>query len=622
MIFCLFPRKMKKGFNNLSLQKKLIVLYIAAFIIPLLFITLYCIRGMIQISEEKIEVQNQAQCNQIAANLETRLNSLYQSVLNFSSGPVINSYFESEYPNLSSFFSVYPQVNLYITSFLVSNPQISDFVIYTDNPTFLKNASSIREITPQIQETFASLSSDTPHRLSVYAEAQQAASGVCLNLYSRISFTEDPRYQTLLFLSYSEDLLYSYYQHESDRLKLYLISPGGEIVSSDDRSLLGRRWAELPDFTAVQQTDLPDGILVQKEETHYYHTSFPESALLKGWNLYIALSDQSFLQDVRSLTAQALLLISLLSLFGLVLYCLCSLSITRRLSRLVNAMSGIRNDETLDVKLETENTDEIGILAQNFDEMLKRIKKLIIDVYTSDLQVKDLEIKNKQAELLALQSQIHPHFLFNTMQSLSISCYNNDDFETAEYINKFCSYLRDCLYWETKSVSLSEEIRVVENYLSLQKLRYQDRLDYKIQIPEKLHPIPIPKFTLQPLVENAIEHGFENKCGGNHCGMIRIWASASETTVEIVVEDNGAGIPPDKLDLLNRLLKTHSETSLTQNIGILNTNERLKLHYGPDFGLKLESAEGVGTKVTLVIRISKAPSGEKGVKNVSGSFSR
>lgn len=254
------------------------------------------------------------------------------------------------------------------------------------------------------------------------------------------------------------------------------------------------------------------------------------------------------------------------------------------------------------MELETDSKDEIGILSQNFSQMLMRIKKLIFDVYSTQLQVKDLEIKNKQAELLALQSQIHPHFLFNTMQSLSISCYNNDDYETAAYINKFCAFLRDCLYWETKCLPLSEEIRVVENYLSLQKLRYADRLNYQIQIPEEFYNLPIPKFTLQPIVENAIEHGFENKSAQAHKGFISITADRHENQICITIRDNGAGIPGAQLETINSLLKGQSGTGDASScIGIFNTNERLKLFYGPDFGIEIQSHEGEGTTVSITI---------------------
>lgn len=592
---------LKKWFNNLSLQKKLFWVYLIAFVVPILFITFYSIRGMIHIYDEKSLAENQVQCNQISTNVEVKLNEFYKSILSFSNSPIINNYFEYEYPDNSSFFNVYPRVNLQITSFLVSNPQILRMIVYTDNPTFIKNNYSILEYTKELKEEYAELSTKYPQSSSITVKPVENSKGVCLNLYRQISYIKAPKYNTLLYISYPEDILYTFYQHETHKLKLYLVSPAGEIVSSSDRTQIGKQEDSVQTIASIKESGLLEARLTPVRKNYYYYSSFPDSSLLDGWKIYMEVSNDSYFADVSSLITQSLFLIFLLFLLGLILYCLCSLSITRRLNRLIDTMTTISDDETLDVSLETDSRDEIGILAQNFDKMLKRIKKLIFDVYTSDLQVKDLEIRNKQAELLALQSQINPHFLFNTMQSLSISCYNNDDFETTEYINKFCLFLRDCLYWETKCIPLSEEIRIVENYLTLQKLRYQDFLSYTIEIPKEFYELSIPKFTIQPIVENAIEHGLEKKNHEKMPGQIQIKAISNQEKLQIMVEDNGVGIPPEHLKEINSCLEESSGEKNSESIGIMNTNERLKLFYGPDFGLQIESAVNIGTRVTITI---------------------
>ena len=599
--------RVKQIANNLSLQKKLLLIYLVAFVIPIIAITQYSLSGMIRITNEKGYLQNQSQCNQIDANIESMLNDYYKSVLNFSNSPVVNSYFEYEYPDHAAFFSAYPKVSLHITSFLVSNPMVSDLTVYTDNPTFLKNAVSIKELTPDVVKKYEELKENYSIPPAILSDLQQDGKKLYINLYSTVAYTKNPKFHSLLYISYPEESLYSYYQHESEKLTLYLVSPAGRIFSSDDRSVLGMDKSASEIIQAIDASGIAENELTQIDNRSYYLSDFSDIDLLRGWQLYISISDESYLEDLHHLLWHNLLLICLLSLLGLLLYCLCSLSITRRLNRLVKTMTEIRTDETLDVSLETDSRDEIGVLSQNFDQMLQRIRKLIVDVYTSDLQVKNLEIENKQAQLLALQSQINPHFLFNTMQSLSISCYNNDDYETAEYINKFCLFLRDCLYWETKCVPLSEEIRVVDNYLTLQKFRYQNALEYTIDIPSEFLGIPIPKFTLQPIVENAIEHGLENRGPDAKTGLIFITAHSSEEKICIEVTDNGAGISPDTLDKLNRLMKDHKDTgSASESIGLANTNERLKLFYGSDYGLEIQSTKGKGTKVTISIPSSPA----------------
>lgn len=602
---------LKKTANNMALKKKLLFIYVAAFVLPVLFISLYTIRGMIQISNEKSHVQNQAQCEQISVNIGTKLNDFYKAVLNFSTNPIISSYFTYEYPDSSSFFSAYPKVNLHISSFLASNPQIDTFTIYTNNPTFFTNDSTILTFTPEIEAEYKQLKNayTTPPVITANIEGD-SQNGFRLGLSGSLSSDSHSEYCSLLHLSYPEDIFYSYYRHNPEKMELYLITPAGKVFSSSNRSCIGRDAGELDIIQDFIQAGFPENTLTKNGQNYYFVNSFSDMKLLKGWKIYISVSETSYLHDVQALTGQTLMMIALLSLCGLLLYVLLSLSITRRLKRLVNTMSEIRNDETLDVVLETDSTDEIGILSKNFDQMLKRLKKLIFDVYISDLQVKNLEIENKQAQLLALQSQINPHFLFNTMQSLVINCYNNDDYETADYINKFCSFLRDSLYWETKCIPLSQEIRIADNYLALQKLRFQDpmehrSLEYQIHIAPEFAEIPIPKFSLQPLVENALEHGLWQKRTEEQAGLIRITACAVKDMLLITVEDNGAGIPADKLQVLNDQLRAGNHEQSSESIGIFNTNERLRLFYGSDFCLNIQSEAGTGTKVTIRIPVTE-----------------
>lgn len=589
---------MKQKLMNLSIQKKLILIYIAAFIIPIFCITFYSINGMIKISNEKTYVERQAQCNQISANILSKMSEFYKSAVSFANTQSVNEYFDSYYADNSSFFEMYPKVSAHLSSFRVGNPQLSDLTVYTDNPTFLTNGSSIRVLSPEVNDIYQTRRDlyETPP--AVVANLSGSAGKYLIDLYYTFSNYKNTRYRTLIRITYPEDILYSLYRHELDKLSIYLVSPTGKIFSSSDRDAVGTGDSGPEVIGTITGGRITPGVLTVIDRKLYYMTPLSDDKLLAGWKLYIEASNESYMEDVSTVVRQALILILVVSLTGMLLYLLCSLSISRRLNRLVNAMSKVSGNDTLEVVLEKGSRDEIGILSKNFGEMLNRIKKLIVDAYTADLRLKDLEIKQKQAELKALQSQINPHFLFNTMQSLSISCYNNDDYETAGYIRKFSSFLRDCLYWETKCVPLSEELRMADNYLSLQKLRYSDMFCYEIAVPESLLSIPIPKFTLQPIVENAIEHGLGDNMQG---GLIKIYGTQDSHHVTIIVEDNGAGIQEEQLSRLNESLRTGEGETEEQSIGIFNTHERLKLFYGPDFGIALSSTPGSGAKVMITI---------------------
>lgn len=590
--------RMKQVILNMSLRRKLTAVYLIAFFIPLICITTFAITRMVTIANEKSFQVRQTQCAQISANVSAKLNEYYKSLNSFSNNQIINHYFNYTYPDTSSFFSVYPSINTLITSFLVSNPQISSFTVFTDNPTFLTNHSSIMPMSDEVKDHYLLRKNLLPASLPILSDLETRDGVYYLALSSQVSSQSVPSHHTLLSIAYPETGIYSLYQHESSDFAVFLTAPDGTVISSSDRSAIGYPGRK----HAVIQTagNVPSASLTELDRKWYYTETFSANSILKGWNIYIEISNEQYLEEVSSLISQSLFLITAITLLGAALFILCSQTITRRLDVLVKTMSEIRSDDDLHVEINTSGTDEIGILSKNFKKMLERINRLILDVYAKNIQVKDLEIKHKQAELLALQSQINPHFLFNTMQSLSISSYNNNDTETAAYLNKFCSFLRDCLYWETKCVPLGQEIQVVENYLSLQKLRYEDKLNYEINIPSTLHHIPIPKFTLQPIVENAIEHGLWDT--GDKQILIRVSAAEHANGPDIIVEDNGSGMEADTLArICEGLNRKDPLPEGADSIGIFNTNERLKLFYGPGFGIEIESALQLGTRVTIHI---------------------
>lgn len=591
---------LKSYLRDLPLQRKLTLTYLFAFFLPLIFITFFTINRIVYISNDKAQTVRQTQCDQITANIDTQLDEYYKSVYNFSTDQIINKYFDYEYEFPSRFFSIYSDISNQFLSFRISHPQAASFTIYTDNPTFITNGDTIQKLTPNVLEDYMDSKAkyaDTPTIVSgLFSEDDKSY----FSLSRMLSLYSNSNYQTMLSVTFSESDIFSLYQHEADKFNdfnVFLVSPTQEIFSSTQREMLGISTGD-SDSTAISiGRSIPRNTLTHMDNKLYYSSGFDKSPMLKDWNLYIEISNETFVAEVYALIGQTLLLTTGIALLGIILFILCSLSITRRLNGLVVTMSGIKTDDDLNIGIDCRGNDEIGILSKNFQKMLQRIKKLIFDVYTSNLQVKDLEIKHKQAELLALQSQINPHFLFNTMQSLSISSYNNDDYETAAYINKFCNFLRESLYWETKCVPLSQEVQITENYLSLQKLRYEDKFDYSIDIPPSYYHIPIPKFTLQPIAENSIEHGLE---GISHHGFIHIWAKESEDMLLITIEDNGFGIDASSLNRLNTALMSSELSNDSSNIGILNTNDRLRLFYGPRFGLSLES-NGGGTKVGILI---------------------
>lgn len=214
---------------------------------------------------------------------------------------------------------------------------------------------------------------------------------------------------------------------------------------------------------------------------------------------------------------------------------------------------------------------------------------------------------DKQAELDALQSQINPHFLYNTLESIRGKAYSEGQQEIAEMTEALSSFFRYSISRKGNDVTLEEELINIQNYFKIQQFRFDNRFQLEIDLPDatSLYHCRLPKLTLQPIVENAIYHGLEEKMGQ---GKIRITAFANDQRTVITIADNGVGIPEDTLTQLRDRLDESSplpagSQGRTRNTGIAlhNVNRRLKLMYGPASGLSINSSPGFGTDVEITL---------------------
>ncbi|NLG83212.1 MAG: sensor histidine kinase [Firmicutes bacterium] len=265
-----------------------------------------------------------------------------------------------------------------------------------------------------------------------------------------------------------------------------------------------------------------------------------------------------------------------------------SIGITRPIKKLEKMMKEAAAGD-LEGNLPVERNDEIGRLTMRFNWMLKRIQTLIEDVYHSRLN--ELE-----AELKALQAQINPHFLFNTLNIINSLAIISGVDSISQVITDLRDFFRYTMITEQTTVTLGEEIEQVKRYMAIQRLRFGERIEFEIDVPTELWGQPIVKLILQPLVENACLHGLEPNSG--HIWKITIKARSTEEFLLLEVADNGVGINRETLAEIQAVLEGKIAPP-ERYIGLRNVHERIRLRYGNAFGLRLESVEGQGTVVTL-----------------------
>ncbi|WP_160677388.1 sensor histidine kinase [Clostridium sp. C8-1-8] len=233
--------------------------------------------------------------------------------------------------------------------------------------------------------------------------------------------------------------------------------------------------------------------------------------------------------------------------------------------------------------------DEVGILIKSYNEMKRRINDLININYKNQLEQKDLELKQ-------LQNQINPHFIYNTLESIHMMAEINDDLDTSIMAQYFGSIIRYSMNRKINIVTLKEEIRVIEHYIYLQKIRFDQLFSIENLISPEVLNCEIIKMIIQPLIENAIYHGL-SECSSN--GKIIIQGEHLLDNLVLTISDNGIGIEEEKLQSLNDYI--NDKNNDYKGIALRNINKRLKLNYGEEYGLTIYSVVGKGTSMELTL---------------------
>ncbi len=292
---------------------------------------------------------------------------------------------------------------------------------------------------------------------------------------------------------------------------------------------------------------------------------------------------------------RSILYVSIINLIVLIILSLIfsygfSSMLSKNITKLIKALKSIKTGN-LNARFKSSIVDEIGVLGNNFNEMLEQLNRMIDEKYISEVRLKDAEIRAREYELNLLQAQINPHFLYNTLKTAQYMVYMGDP-RAEKMIKLLIALFKTGITRGEKLVSLKEEINHVKTYINIQQMRFSNKFDVFYNINKDLLNLKILKLTMQPLVENAIYHGLELKEGK---GEIHIDADKHNDLLEFKISDNGIGMSSDKLYEIKELLEGKKQS---KSIGVVNVHERIKLRFGNRYGLDIDSEDGKGTVVT------------------------
>lgn len=319
---------------------------------------------------------------------------------------------------------------------------------------------------------------------------------------------------------------------------------------------------------------------------------FSEHPMENGWTLLALIPKSDITKRMAFLQPIILTVVAASAVIGTVLSLFISHRVSRPIRKLALTMGGIHNTEHMQIHLRPKSTDEVGMLMLNFNRMMKRMNDLMNEVYNSG-------IKEKEAELKSLQAQINPHFLYNTLDSVNWMALEMGADRIAETISSLSNLLRYAIKDPSRLVTFQDEVSQVTDYLNVQKICYDHSFQVEFHIDPSITGVMVPKLLLQPLVENALQHGIEQTNGE---GIISITAKVSGKDCTISVTNSGDGADAPAINAYLRAKETADYPS-NGGLGIRNIDRRIQLLFGPEHGLHYENNELGG--VTAIITLAR-----------------
>lgn len=321
-------------------------------------------------------------------------------------------------------------------------------------------------------------------------------------------------------------------------------------------------------------------------QIHYKYSDYTK------WNIIGVFSQDEIMSSMYTMMYILIGFLCLILICIIIVSLKISQTITKPIIKLKKVMKKAESGD-LSVRFNAHYQDEISELGRNFNHMIIRIEKLVQLVY--------IEQRNKRkAELKVLQEQIKPHFLYNTLDTISWMAREYEADDIVRLVDALTNMFRIGLSHGNDYIKIKEEIKYVSNYLYIQKIRYRTKLNYQIVLDETIEDFLVPKLILQPLVENAIYHGIKTKRGEGN--LVISATRLEEDSVRFCVEDDGAGMEAQTVEELKLLLNQPTKLDDNQSFGLFYIKERLRMRYGDHFSVNVESNKDEGTKVIIIIK--------------------
>lgn len=366
--------------------------------------------------------------------------------------------------------------------------------------------------------------------------------------------------------------------------RIAIVDDSGHILYDTEKANIAKKLEE-DIWQTISNTDAGSSSIAIDNSKYLINYNMSKST---NWKIVNIIPVAELNKGIDKMAQNTVILTSGSILAALLLIILISRQIVRPIKKLMLLMKIVQKGD-FNVKIRLRSRDEIGVLANAFNTMSNKIRRLIQEVYIDKL-------KEKELELQLLQNQINPHFLYNSLDAINMMADINNDTETSKMAMALAKILRYSVSKSNHIVKISEEVLYIKEYILLQKIRFSDIYQIRINVDPDILEYTTIKLILQPLVENAINHGVYSLDYG---GCVDINGYREDSNIVFEVIDNGKGMDKSKVDSLNGYINDLNNSF--KSIGLKNVNKRIKLHYGDNYGIIIKSEMDKGTCIRAII---------------------
>lgn len=572
-------QKIRRIFYDLPIAGKLFLLLVICLLIPFLIISVYSYRSarnqLLMQAYENMNISNQQINNNISGQLQifTQISELVNT------NETLKTYLTRTYNKDIEFVEAYRYINDLFFGLMAANSNVNSVTVYVLNPSLPTDGVFIKYLFEKDTPDWIRSMNHTDGNV-LYTNIHLNEEGERVFSLVRVMTLSSYHYPySILALSVKEDYLYSMIRQESAGKDIYVLDSDGKIITTRRKSLISKTLtdvlgSELPDMSR-------DGYRIMElggRESLIVYNSMPQ-----GWKTVSVVPLTEILEETRHSASHILFIVTCSFFLAVLGILIISRYFNGRLQLLLRQIRQIEKED-FSSRVAVKGDDEFDQLSKAFNNMTERLNLLINELYKK-------EIGRRDSELYALQSQINPHFLYNTLSVISSLAIRKGNKEISDIINHLSSFYRTSLNQGKRYISVENELDITRHYIAIQHMRFGNTFQVSYEVDEQLYPCRTLKLVLQPFVENAINHAMDETASPLHI-IIRAYRRNKRICFE--VEDNGTGIDRKKLEGL-----TSGKTDT--GFGIFNVDERIRLAYGQEYGVQIQSDPGSGTRILIEI---------------------